>query len=213
MEKLASFGLLPGDQTQNLRSSILGSQETKKWVGPTVGAEDVGEDRPEVLVVRQFVNHFGQAARRHLEEEGQVLGQAGADQELGQGDGTQLQHSKEPNTSTGFLKTKARVTHDVKDTVNSFNIPNTLPKAKPGIFQNFIAQTINQIVKKFGDHNCHLHTPEAKYQLNQRDYNNSNMDVTETPTWKLGCVARPLTSAYENEIGLSLSLSGYLCYS
>lgn len=106
--------MLPGNQTQKLRASILGSQETKKWVGPTIGAEDVGENRPEVFVVRQFVNHFGQAARRHLEEEGQVLGQASADQELGQGDRTQLQHSKEPNTSTGFLKTNARVTHDVK---------------------------------------------------------------------------------------------------
>lgn len=79
---------------------------TELWPGPTVGAKDVGEDRPEVLVVRQLINHFCQAAGRHFEEEGQVFGQAGVDQELGQGDGADLQHSEEPNTPPGFLKTK-----------------------------------------------------------------------------------------------------------
>lgn len=97
---------------------------TELWLGPTVGAKDVGEDSPEVLVVRQLINHFCQAAGRHFEEEGQVFGQAGVDQELGQGDRTELQHSDEPNTPPDFLKTKhTRRTDDGynKITVNGHN--------------------------------------------------------------------------------------------
>lgn len=72
----------------------------------TVGAEDVAENRPEVLVVGQLVDHFSQAARCHFEEEGQTLGQTGVDQELGQGDGADLQHSEEPNAPADFLQTE-----------------------------------------------------------------------------------------------------------
>lgn len=70
---------------------------------PTVGAKDVGEDGPEVFVLRQFVDHFCQIARCHFEEEGQTLGQAGVDQELGHKDGAELQHSEEPNAPPDFL--------------------------------------------------------------------------------------------------------------
>ncbi len=73
---------------------------------PTVGAKDVGEDSPEVLVLRQSVDHFCQAAGGHFEEEGQTTGQAGVDQELGHGDGAELQQSEEPNAPPGFLNIK-----------------------------------------------------------------------------------------------------------
>lgn len=43
---------------------------TEPQRGPTVGAKDVGEDSPQVLVVRQLVDHFSQAAGRHFEEGG-----------------------------------------------------------------------------------------------------------------------------------------------
>lgn len=65
---------------------------TAPQLGPTVGAKDVGEDSPEVFVVRQLVNHFCQAAGCHFEEEGQIFGQASVDEELSQGNGADLQH-------------------------------------------------------------------------------------------------------------------------
>lgn len=65
---------------------------TATQLGPTVGAKDVGEDSPEVLVVRQLIHHFCQAAGCHFEEERQVFGQASVDQELSQGNGADLQH-------------------------------------------------------------------------------------------------------------------------
>jgi len=73
---------------------------------PTVGAKDVAENRPEVLVLRQFVYHFCQAARSHFEEEGYALGQTGVDQELGHGDGAHLQQGEEPNAPPDFLQTE-----------------------------------------------------------------------------------------------------------
>lgn len=84
---------------------------------PTIGAKDVGEDGPQVLVLRQFIDHFCQAARCHLEEEGQTFGQAGVDQELGQGDGAELQQSEEPKATPDFLKTKP-----TRQTVDGYNL-------------------------------------------------------------------------------------------
>lgn len=78
---------------------------------PTIGAEDVGEDSPEVLVLCQFIDHFCQAAGGHFEEERQTIGQAGVDQELGHEDGAGLQHSEEPNAPPDFLKAKTHETH------------------------------------------------------------------------------------------------------
>lgn len=70
----------------------------------TVGAEDVGEDGSQVLVLRQPVDHLRQAAVGHLEEGGQTPGQAGVDQELGDGEGDELQHSQEPDAPPNFLR-------------------------------------------------------------------------------------------------------------
>ncbi len=66
---------------------------TEQQLGPTVCAEDVGEDGSEVLVLGQFINHLCQAAGGHLEEGGQTLGQASVDEELSQRDGAELQQS------------------------------------------------------------------------------------------------------------------------
>lgn len=65
---------------------------TALQLNPTVGAKDVGEDSPEVFVVRQLINHFCQAAGCHFEEERQIFGQASVDEELSQGNGAELQH-------------------------------------------------------------------------------------------------------------------------
>lgn len=77
----------------------------------TVGAKDVGENGPEVFVLRQLVDHLCQGAGSHFEEEGQTFGEAAVDQELSQGDGAELQHSEEPNAPPGFLETKTHQTH------------------------------------------------------------------------------------------------------
>lgn len=76
----------------------------EQWLDPTIGAKDVGEHGPQVLVLRQPIDHFCQAAGRHLEEEGQTFGEAGVDQELGHWGGQELQQSEEPNTPSYFLK-------------------------------------------------------------------------------------------------------------
>lgn len=83
-------------------------------LGRTVGAKDVAEDSSEVLVVRQLIDDFCQATGRQFEKGGQAFGEAGVDQELGQGDGAELQHCHEPNTPPDFLKTKT--TQDIKVT-------------------------------------------------------------------------------------------------
>lgn len=111
MEKLESSGLLPADGRRKQRlwaeskiNELITPAELRR--GRTVGAENVGEDGPEVLVLRQFVDHLCQAAVCHFDEEGQTFGQAGVDQELGHGDGAELQQSDKPNASTGFLQTE-----------------------------------------------------------------------------------------------------------
>lgn len=85
---------------------------------PTVGAKDVGENSPEVLVLRQLINYFCQAAGRHFEEEGQTVGQTGPDEELGHGDGAGLQQSEEPNAPADFLKTEHTRHRDDFDLIN-----------------------------------------------------------------------------------------------
>lgn len=106
MEKLASFGTLPAAQ----RKTRPGCEELgdrrgrRRRCPPTVGAKDVGEDGPQVLVVRQLVDHLRQAAGGHFEEEGQTSGQARGHQDLGQGGGADLQQSQGPNAPAGFLE-------------------------------------------------------------------------------------------------------------
>lgn len=78
--------------------------------GRTVGAEDVGEDGPQVFVVGQLVHHLCQAARRHLEEGRQTPDDAGVDQELGHGGREELQQSKGPNTVANSLRANMRET-------------------------------------------------------------------------------------------------------
>lgn len=101
------FGHVACGSENSPRVSVGGSGPrtgTEEEFYPTVGAKDVGEDGPQVLVVRQLVNHLRQAARRHFEEKGQTLGEASGRQQLGQGGGADLQDSEEPNTPAGFLK-------------------------------------------------------------------------------------------------------------
>lgn len=69
----------------------------------TICAKDVGEDSSEILVLRQFIDHFCQAARGNFKEEGQMFGEASVDQELGQWDRNELQQSEKPNTTVGLL--------------------------------------------------------------------------------------------------------------
>lgn len=104
MEKLASLGMLPAGRRIARGSQSGPPTGAEEEFYPTVGAKDVGEDGPQVLVVRQLVNHLRQAARRHFEEKGQLFGEAGGDQQLGQGGGADLQDGEEPNTPAGFLK-------------------------------------------------------------------------------------------------------------
>lgn len=87
---------------------------TELRLGPTIGAKDVGEDGPEILVLRQLVDHVCQAAGSHFKEEGQTPGEAGVDNELGQGGRAELQHSEEPNAPSSFLETD----HTQMKTVN-----------------------------------------------------------------------------------------------
>lgn len=53
--------------------------------GGTVGPKDVGEDGPQVLVVRQLIHHLCQTTRSHLEEGRETRDEAGGDEELGDG--------------------------------------------------------------------------------------------------------------------------------
>lgn len=80
--------------------------------GRTVGAEDVGEDSPQVFVVRQLVHHLCQTARCHLEEGRQTPDDAGVDQELGHGGRQELQQSKGPNTAANSLQVNTHETLD-----------------------------------------------------------------------------------------------------
>lgn len=73
---------------------------------PTIGAIDVGEDGPEILILCQFIDYFCQAAGGHFEEVRQTFGQTGVDQELCQEGGADLQHGEEPNSPPNFLKTE-----------------------------------------------------------------------------------------------------------
>lgn len=80
--------------------------------GRTVGAKDVGEDSPQVFVVRQLVHHLCQTARCHLEEGRQTPDDAGVDQELGHGGGEELQQSEGPNTVANSLQVNVHGTLD-----------------------------------------------------------------------------------------------------
>lgn len=96
MEKLASLGMLPAgwrfrEERRKKVLSVGGGREDESASertaadGGTVGSKDVGEDSPQVLVVRQLIDHLGQTARSHLEEGRQTPDDAGGDEELGDG--------------------------------------------------------------------------------------------------------------------------------
>lgn len=93
-----------GERNEEKPGDTVWLQEPAGGSGGTVGAKDVGEDGPEVLVLRQLVHHLRQAPGRHFKEEGQALGQTRVDEELGQGGGAELQESQEPNAPPDFLR-------------------------------------------------------------------------------------------------------------
>lgn len=66
------------------------SPDTADRAGLTVGAKDVGEDSPEVLIFSQLIDNVCQATRGHFEKERKMFGKASIDQELGQGDRAEL---------------------------------------------------------------------------------------------------------------------------
>lgn len=121
MEKLASLGMLPAERRREKSKTgfILKKKKKKKRLmatglqpGRTVGAKDVGEDSPQVFVVRQLIHHLCQTARCHLEEGRQAPDDAGVDQELGHGGREELQQSKGPNTVPDSLQVKMHETLD-----------------------------------------------------------------------------------------------------
>lgn len=72
----------------------------------TICAKDVAEHSSEILILCQSIDNFCQAVGSRSEEGGQTQDQASVDQELSQGDGTELQETKEPNTFASFLEAK-----------------------------------------------------------------------------------------------------------